>query len=105
LYPPLRATVEDGAMSIKASSLSALCLIAWCGAAASHPLCDDGGFARVGGRWLSSKWCQEQLAAQYSQRHGWGYTASQLRRNPKAMEEFCRGNDIIEYTGTCASQR
>jgi hypothetical protein len=92
-------------MSIRAISLSVLCLVACCSAASARPRCDDGGYALVQGQWLSSKWCQEQLAARYSEKHGWGYTAAQLRRNPKAMEEFCRGNANIEFTAACASQR
>jgi hypothetical protein len=92
-------------MSIRVISLSVLCVVACCGAAFARPRCDNGGFALVNGRWLSSKWCQEQLAARYSQRNGLGYTAPQLRNNPKAMEEFCRGNDNIEFTAACASQR
>jgi hypothetical protein len=92
-------------MSIRAIRLSVLCLIACCSAASARPRCDDGGFALVNGRWLSSKWCQEQLAARYSSKNGWGYTTAQLCNNPKAMEEFCRGNDNIEFTDACASQR
>jgi len=92
-------------MWIRTSSLSVLCLLAYCGAASARPHCDDGGYALVNGQWLSSKWCQEQLAAKYSSKHGWGYTAPQLRNNPKAMEEFCRGNANIEFTAACASQR
>jgi hypothetical protein len=97
--------MEDGTMSIRAIRLSVLCLIACCSAASARPRCDDGGFALVNGRWLSSKWCQEQLAARYSSKNGRGYTAAQLRNNPKAMEEFCHGNDNIEFTDACASQR
>jgi hypothetical protein len=92
-------------MSIRTISLSVLCLLVYYGTAFARPRCDNGGFGLVNGRWLSSKWCQEQLAARYSQRDGLGYTAPQLRNNPKAMEEFCRGNDNIEFTDTCASQR
>ena len=73
-----------------------------CGSAVADPRCDDMGFALVHGQWISSQWCLEELAAQYSRRHRWGYTAAQLHSSPAAMDEFCRGNDNIEFTTACA---
>jgi len=86
-------------------ALIACCAFASCGSALAQPRCDDGGFALVYGRWISSEWCQEELAAQLSRKRHWGYTAAQLHNNPKAMEEFCRGNADIRFTDACASNR
>lgn len=71
----------------------------------ARPHCDGMGFALVNGRWIASPWCQAELAAQASRKGGWGYTAAQLRNNPKAIEEFCRGNADIRFTETCAPHR
>ena len=54
----------------------------------ARPHCDGMGFALANGRWIASPWCQAELAAQASRKGGWGYTAAQLRNNPKAIEEF-----------------
>ena len=89
-------------MATGTAGLMAFFLIALCGSALAHPHCDDGGFALVHGQWISSQWCQEELAAQYSRRHRWGYTAAQLHSRPAAMDEFCRGNDNIKFTTACA---
>jgi hypothetical protein len=92
-------------MSVRAISLAAVLLAASSAIASARPHCDDQGFALVGGQWIASSWCEAQLAARVSSRRGGGYTAAQLRNNPKAMEEFCRGNNDIRFTDACASQK
>ena len=89
-------------MTIRTLGLITIGVIAQCGSAMAHPRCDDMGFALVHGQWISSQWCQEELAAQYSRKSRWGYTAAQLHSSPAAMDEFCRGNDNIEFTTACA---
>jgi hypothetical protein len=64
--------------------------------------CDDMGFARVGGGWVSDPVCQADLAAHIAHKSGYHYSAAQLYSNPAAMDEFCRGEDNIELTTTCA---
>ena len=89
-------------MTIRNSGLIAVCVLAQCGSAMARPRCDDMGFALVHGQWISSQWCQEELAAKYSRKSRWGYTAAQLHNSPAAMDEFCRGNDNIKFTTACA---
>jgi hypothetical protein len=89
-------------MGLKLFALAGLALTASCTVALAQPRCDDMGFALVHGQWISSPWCQEELAAQYSRKHGWGYTAARLHSSPVAMEEFCRGNANIEFSTACA---
>ena len=89
-------------MRIRTTGLTSIWLVALCGGASAHPHCDDGGFALVHGQWLSSQWCQEELAAQVSRKSRWGYTAAQLHNSPAAMDEFCRGNYDIRFTTACA---
>jgi hypothetical protein len=89
-------------MDLKLFSLAALALTASFTAVSARPHCDDMGFALVHGQWISSSWCQEELAAQYSRKNRWGYSAARLHSSPVAMEEFCRGNNNIEFTTACA---
>ena len=75
------------------------------GSAFAYPHCDDMGFALVHGQWVSSQWCQEELAAKVSGKRRWGYTTAELHRSPAAMEEFCRGNADIRFTTACAAYK
>lgn len=87
---------------MKSLGLILLCSIVGATSAAAHPQCDDGGFALVHGHWISSQWCQEELATQVSRRRGWTSTASGLHSSPAKMEEFCRGNNDIRFNTACA---
>jgi hypothetical protein len=89
-------------MTIRTLGLISFCIITQCGSAMARPHCDDGGFALVHGHWISSQWCQEELAARVSRKSRWGYSASQLHNSPAAMDEFCRGNADIRFTTACA---
>jgi len=89
-------------MTIRILGPITICVVAQCGSAMAHPRCDDMGFALVHGQWVSSQWCQEELAAHVSHKSRWGYTAAQLHSSPAAMNEFCRGNADIRFTTACA---
>ena len=81
-------------MTIRILGLITIGVIAQCGSAMAHPRCDDMGFALVHGQWISSQWCQEELAAQiFSQEpvglHGCA-TAQQPRSDGRVLPRQCQ---------------
>lgn len=77
-------------MSIKSAcfiSLVAATAIATCGIAKAHSRCDGNGFELSNGRWIASKYCQEELAAAVAVRdeHRQG-----RRLHGEALSQFCR---------------
>ena len=71
------------------------------GTAAARPQCDDTGHQLVDGNWITSKFCQEELAGKLAQERGSKYTAEDFHRNPAAMNEFCRTNFDIRLMNAC----
>ena len=90
-------------MHLKPLALALVCCTAFgmhsgSAAAAYGPHSDDTGFALMQGH-------KANVGAHYARKRHEGYTAAQLRDSPAAMDEFCRGNENIEFTTACAPYR
>ncbi len=70
-------------------SLAAAPAIASCGPAVAQSRCDGNGFELSNGRWIASKYCQEELAASVAERDEHRhYEVPRLHGQP--LSEFCR---------------
>lgn len=52
--------------------------------------CSDDGYQRVGGSWLSTPFCQDNLVAQVAREHGVRVSDAEIRNNPNRKGEVCR---------------
>jgi hypothetical protein len=65
------------------------------GASASAPVwakihCSEDGYQRVGGSWLSTPYCQDNLVAKVAREYGMRVSDAEVRNNPNRKGDVCR---------------